>query len=452
MSTTRPSSDAHREADLRKRITYVELKNFRAFRQAKCRLGPITLLLGLNNAGKSSLLSSVRLLSQTLQNPDWDIPLAVGEFGTYKDLVHGNDNQRTLGLALGFTHRNVESSFAVNFRYRSQRRQIILQDFGIFDEEARPLLQTKYSKDLERQVVKKLEGFRGEALKQLTKPVGTYHYFPRLSPIKFELDRLSREDTSLVSTTRGLSHVDQLIRRATTLLQSVQYLGPFREPPSRIYSFSGERPSGLNPVGGGTAEILVGDFFRRGTRKQELTNLARTWLGKAGMAKDLVVRNIGDRHFEIRIQHPDSNEVENIVDVGFGVSQILPVVVGGYHLSPGSVFLIEQPELHLHPRAQVALGDFFCDLYARNVQCIVETHSAHLISRLQKHVAEGRIPAGDVAVNYIAAGTAAKRIREIPLNDEGVFTEPWPDAFLSESFAEAEEFSRAARHDAVPVG
>ena len=152
---------------------------------------------------------------------------------------------------------------------------------------------------------------------------------------------------------------------------------------------------------------------------------------------------MSDRHYEIRVQHPRTGEYESLADVGYGISQVLPVVVAGYSLDPGELFIVEQPELHLHPRAQAELGDFFLELYRRKVQCIVETHSEHLIMRLQRHVASGRIVPEELTVNYVAAGNLAKEVTKLPLNRDGIFERNWPEGFFEERLEEALELARA---------
>lgn len=422
----------------------MELRNFRAFRKQSVEFAPLTILVGPNNAGKSSILSAIRVLAQTVQSADWDVPLLLGEFGTFRDIAFGNKSTRVVGMTLGLRVGTKRSAVKVNFKYRAQRRETIVRDLTICDGKNRPLLSTAYLREGERQTITSIRGIAADLLERvLRKPVRLFHFLPRIMPAVWELDRVTKGSKLALSHVRRLAHVENISRETNRLLQSVEYLGPFREAPLRLYPFSGERPSVVGPTGRGATDILVADYFRRGTRKQELSKLVRDWLAKAEIANDLEVRALSDRHYDIRLQHAETGETENLKDVGYGISQVLPVIVGGYNLRPASVFIVEQPEMHLHPRAQAELGDFFFDLYQRKVQCIVETHSEHLIMRLQTHVARGRIPPGDITVNYVMAGKRAKHVVKLPLNADGVFQRKWPQGFFEERLVEALELARA---------
>lgn len=427
------------------KLTSLELRNFRAFEQQYVDFAPLTVFVGPNNAGKSSILSGIRILAQTLQSVDWNVPLLLWEFGTFRDIAHGNKSTKTVGITLGISWEGGKTrSFRVNFKYRAQRREIILRDFTLFDENGQPLLRTTYSKDSERQTIKQIPGVAGELLtKLLTKPFRVFHFIPRVGQIIIQLDRLRSQQKLPFSYRKNLFEIDETCRRVMNLLDAVQYVGPFRENPLRLYPFSGERPSVVESTGKGATDILVADYFRRGTRKRELSNLVRDWLAKARIADDVQVRAVSDRHYDIRLKHPKTGELENLADVGYGISQVLPVIVAGYNLSPGSIFMIEQPEIHLHPRAQAELGDFFLHLYNRGIQCIVETHSEHLIMRLQRHVASGKIAPSDVAVNYVTAGKASKDVIRLPINDDGIFEQKWPEGFFDERMEEALALARA---------
>jgi predicted ATPase len=166
-------------------------------------------------------------------------------------------------------------------------------------------------------------------------------------------------------------------------------------------------------------------------------------LKKAQIAADLQVEALGDRHYQVHLQHPITGESSNIADVGFGTSQVLPVLVAGYDIPEDSLLLIEQPEIHLHPKAQAELGDFFTDVYKRNVQLIIETHSEHLIMRLQTKVALGEIPKKDIIVQYVDPTPTGKRIVTLTMDDKGVFQEKWPNGFFEERMSEAMNLARA---------
>jgi hypothetical protein len=373
---------------------------------------------------------------------DPEVPLLLGTFGTFRDIAFRNNVKRIVTFKLSLAFGDGEASFEVSFKYRAQRREIILSDCSIFDQHGELILKTGYSKDSEQQAIKYARNLSDEFIKQL-KP-RFVNYLPRMFFTRMEMEKVLPEKTKEMQQAFSATHfIDTISREVNRLLSSVQYLGPFREAPARLYPFAGERPSSLDSTGHGATDILVADYFRRGTRKRELSNMVQSWLSKARISNELQAVALGDRHYEIKLQHPISGESENLADVGYGASQILPVIVAGYNCSPQSIFMVEQPEIHLHPKAQAELGDFFLELYKRGVQCIVETHSEHLLMRLQRHVARGEISPDDLVVNYVNPVTSGKSILKLPVNEDGIFTCDWPEGFFEERLQEATELAKA---------
>jgi predicted ATPase len=104
------------------------------------------------------------------------------------------------------------------------------------------------------------------------------------------------------------------------------------------------------------------------------------------------------RIYEVRLQRtPDSPEVA-FTDIGFGVSQVLPVITLCYYVPERSILILEQPEIHLHPTVQMALADAIIDaVKTRSIQVIIESHSEHFLLRLQRRIAEGVLSPKDTA-------------------------------------------------------
>src|SRR3569623_479299 len=117
--------------------------------------------------------------------------------------------------------------------------------------------------------------------------------------------------------------------------------------------------------------------MRRGGKTKGNPGKVVDWLSAAGIASDVRIDPLSDRYYEIHIQHPVTKEYENYADVGYGNSQVIPVLVAGYGLDSNDTLLVEEPEIHLHPKAQAELGNFFVELLEKGVQSIVETHSEH---------------------------------------------------------------------------
>ena len=124
-------------------------------------------------------------------------------------------------------------------------------------------------------------------------------------------------------------------------------------------------------------------------------------------------------------------------DVGTGISQVIPVIVASL-LDKKQLVAIEQPELHVHPRIQAELGDLFIDAWQKKQnQFVLETHSEHLVLRLQRRVRENLISQDDIGVYYVSqAEDGQTRVSQLRLDEEGDFIDNWPGGFFPERLKE----------------
>lgn len=142
------------------------------------------------------------------------------------------------------------------------------------------------------------------------------------------------------------------------------------------------------------------------------------------------------------VQAAGTKDNVNLTDVGFGVSQVLPVVVQCFYASPHTTIILEQPEIHLHPRVQTALADLFIeaiqsreDSADRSVQLIVESHSEHFLRRLQTRVAEQVVSPDDVALYFCRAGENGAVLDPLEVNIFGEIKN-WPADFFGDEMGE----------------
>jgi predicted ATPase len=166
------------------------------------------------------------------------------------------------------------------------------------------------------------------------------------------------------------------------------------------------------------------------------------WLDRLGLLSQFDAREIAKdrKEYEVSVQTQGSDTSVLLPDVGFGVSQVLPVVVECFYAPANSTVVIEQPELHLHPRVQSELADLFIEAIRarendedRGMQFIIESHSEHFLRRLQRRVAEGVIGPKDVALYYCEPGEDGAQIRELPVDLFGEI-DSWPDDFFGDEF------------------
>jgi len=222
-------------------------------------------------------------------------------------------------------------------------------------------------------------------------------------------------------------------------LRSVEYLGAMRRAPERTYVNTGVAGRNIGADGAGWPSMLALESPRR----RVIGNAITHWTQSAGIADRVTVSWLTDRHYEIVVTNSVTGETENIADVGQGTSQVLPVIVGGSRLRSGDIFIVEEPEIHLHPRAQAALGDFFSELVGAGVQSIVETHSEYLLLRLQQSIASGAIDPASIVFYYVRATPSAKEVDKLTLDSSASFRDQLPGGFFPQRVEEARALARA---------
>ena len=217
-------------------------------------------------------------------------------------------------------------------------------------------------------------------------------------------------------------------------LTSLFPMGPYRRSPERWYIFTGTTPEDVGYRGDFLPDLLF--------RRPELVEKANQWLDRLDIGYALRVRRIGQWGsdlFEMRLVDRRREEEVDVAlsDVGFGISQILPFIVQTL-ASSRQVISIEQPEVHLHPKLQADLGNLLMTAIREPYehQFLVETHSEHLILRLQRLVREGKLGPDDISVVFVSRGAGGSSARRLRLDSEGRFLDEWPGGFFAERLRE----------------
>jgi predicted ATPase len=177
----------------------------------------------------------------------------------------------------------------------------------------------------------------------------------------------------------------------------------------------------------------------------ELRDAVLDWLGYLGVAREVSTTDRGKLGHDLKVAVGDQHSLHDLTHVGVGVSQVLPILVLALLAEPGSTLIFEQPELHLHPRVQSRLADFFVSLTALGKQCLIETHSEYLINRLRYRaaVAEGSALTKDVLVYFVEKSGQRSKYRPIEITEFGGLTE-WPEGFFDENQDTAAAILKAA--------
>jgi len=218
----------------------------------------------------------------------------------------------------------------------------------------------------------------------------------------------------------ALASSSRLIR----VLGDLVSVGPTRALPSRVMT--------LQELREGPLASTIG----RLVSSAEILGRVNEWGGHLGLGYALKVQRVnvaGVQDSFVLIAHDEKTNVDcTLRDIGYGISQVLPVLTAAIAGSD-SLVLIQQPELHLHPRLQARVADVFAAGAKQDNQFLIETHSEHIVYRLQRLIREG-LPASDVAINWIYRDEDGSHCYPIRLDDEGDFIDEWPGGFFEDGF------------------
>jgi hypothetical protein len=264
-------------------------------------------------------------------------------------------------------------------------------------------------------------------------------FLPLIGP---ELARVGRPSTKR-QLAREYSHA--VLLELERVLRQVRAVGAFRRQPNRRYEFQGRVPEAVDAVGENVVNALIEDTTRR-RRRGELLRSVNRWLKAVGRVRLLPLRRISKtaRIFEIRLKDTDSGRWANFADVGFGIGQAFPVFVEGLRTPRGGTFLVQEPEIHLHPDAQLAMADFLVDLARSDRRVIAETHSENLLLRVRHAVvglhgngrAASRLRPDDVSIIHVDKDAEGKSYaRRLEMDELGQITN-WPSDFMEEATRE----------------
>lgn len=442
-------------------LTSLRIQNFKAWKDTgEIRLAPLTVIFGANSAGKSSLGHLLLALQQTARSSDRKRALHLGDgsapidLGTFADCLHGHDLSARLKFELGWLlpkPLEVRDPLVPSSRYAGSRMNLAVElAAGRAEQPEVQAMSYTLSDGQEETLDVALHRDEGRKFSLISKRYGFKMADGRKWPLE-EPEKFYRLSDVSAARFKNAGFLADFALATEAMLDSLSYLGPLRSHPQRIYQWSGDMPSSVGQMGEYTiAAILAahseGRMLNRGPKqhREPFAKFIATWLKDLGVIQDFVVQPVaeGRKEYEVLVRtHAKAPEVK-ITDVGFGVSQLLPALVQAFYCPPHSTVWMEQPEIHLHPQVQAELADVFISAIQareggreRHVQLIVESHSEHLLNRLQRRIAEGRVKSTDVAVYFCRRVDAATELEPLRLNVLGEI-ENWPEHFFGDEMAD----------------
>lgn len=365
-------------------ITRIDLRYFKCFELLKLPLADLTLLSGSNASGKSSIMQALVLLHQTMREHEWSTRLVLNgdslKLGTVADVVdkvHGRRNIEIALIADGeffrwcFSGERSDMSFAVD-----------RVEVGSIANETPSLLQ---------------------------------YLLPHV------------EEGSV----SGLAHS----------LRSLSYITAERIGPREFYPLEDQQiatvvgPAGEHAVSllhlGRDEKVLDGLALEDvpATRLRQVEARMRVFFPGCGLAVEQVPRV---NAVTLGLRTSDDTDFHRPIHVGFGLTQVLPIVVAALSANKGELLLIENPEVHLHPAGQALMGQFLADVARAGVQVIVETHSDHILNGIRRAVRSQRLNPEQVALHFFRPRIADEAQAISPQLDKSGNIDVWPEGFFDQ--------------------
>jgi predicted ATPase len=375
-------------------LTELHLSNFKSWRELDMKLGRVTGLFGTNSSGKSSILQFLLMLKQTAESSDKGLVLDLGgqnrlvDLGSFKDLIHFHRENLPLKWRVAWSWPNGYERASDNFETSVA---VVYED---------------------RQI--------------------------KLSSISYKMmdsffAHQKDEDVACKSAYGAI------------FLYQIYYLAPLREYPQRQYRWFGETRSHVGYRGEYVIDAILAATIRNETRiipesneEKPFQEVIAYWLKKLGLIHEFKIKEIAEGTDLYRVivkKEPESTEAF-LTDVGFGVSQVLPALVLLYYVPEGSIILMEQPEIHLHPSVQSGLADVILQVSKqRNLQVIVESHSEHLLRRFQRRIAEGKYPVDELKLYFCDSQHGESKLLDLDIDEFGEIRN-WPENFFGDEMAE----------------
>jgi predicted ATPase len=367
-------------------IRQIDLEMFKCFELLKLPLSPLTLLSGTNASGKSTVLQSLVLLHQTILDHEWSNRLHLNgselNLGTVTDVVDKVHGRREFGIAI------IDDTCTIkwNFQYGEDKVAMSAAVASVCTDGI---------------------PFRVDAE----------------NPLRFLLP--------------NKPHIDNIALR----LRNLTYLTAERVGPRDAYQV--KDPSSVQVVGP-RGDNAVGMLYQQQAAEilpsLVLSSETPTLLKQvsARMQQFFPKTAIELRHVPemnsvtLGLRTSDATSFHRPVNVGFGLTQVLPIIVAALAAKEGDLLLIENPEVHLHPAGQALMGQFLAEVAAAGVQVLVESHSDHLLNGIRRAVKSEKISPSAVALHFFKPRDEDGEQVTTPILDSTGNIDHWPAGFFDQ--------------------
>lgn len=430
-------------------MNYIYVDNYRGFSKTLVPINDVNFLVGENSTGKTSILGLIKLLSP----PDFwlknEFDFRKVGFGTFKNVVSINATDKS-SFSVGLVFDQAIETSQKNKKNKKQNNtsKLVILVMTLTEQEGIPKLSSLISYRNGHEVLVK---YIGKSIRYKYRKVDRNISASEFANTKFNtwIDSYKKDSTGYKIIKRPkfflrpappifiISYIEDLIRpgendyervqfEITSFLHDIAWLAPIRSKPRKTYDeFSLE----FSPEGDHTPYLIKKKLDSKNDSGKFVNFINK--VGKnSGLFKGIEIKNYGrgaTTPFELDVvlgKHPLS-----VSSVGYGVSQSLPVIVEIFSRARNSWFAIQQPEVHLHPKAQAALGEAFFDMATtENKKFIVETHSDYAIDRFRILLRKSNRKIKS-QVLFFEKSDSGNRITPISINDQGELDSNQPESY-----------------------
>lgn len=423
----------------------MRVRNLRGFADSgEIEYARLTLLFGKNSSGKTTLLRAPLLLKQAIvASPSNEAALSgqFVDFGSYKEMVYNGEVKRDVRLSAVIASGSADLPPST-MRARPDLADLFARmrvDVDIHWNQRSGYAQYQSVALSNPDTGRKVISFDRSGPKEFEVTMGKDKIvkvpFP-LSPQTIRFAEIAfREKNDDDRDSFELSYLMfQLGWALQRSSQRIIHIGPLRDRPRRSYS--------TDQTGGVQSSIDAIAVLRSGDNIRSIRQAMQT----LGLAHSITVKKLAPGFVAVTLQGSPGGRADNLTDVGFGASQVLPILVTLANAEPNTTVLIEQPELHLHPEAQGKLADVLLAFArSRRLRLVIETHSEHILLRLQRRVAETALDPEDLAIYFVDSSKKSTKVSRANVDHQGkVDNSAIPGGFFEDDWEDLLELAKAA--------
>lgn len=413
-------------------VNRLSLKDFKCFEEVDIEFGKITLLTGANSSGKSSLIYALLGIMQSRPFPEFfALNGKLVNMGGFEDVIRKKSEAKYFEINITIGEKRCFARWNQNdFNEQPELVECIYQEKDfikkiVVEKDGNLIITLRIEKgklnkiqDIGRGSISKsfLRKFKYQAL--------------NISITDSEVEVINKNNFNILSENADYIELQYIISRLNILSSfslfplpifvgheflGFNYIGSFRLPPERTY-YSKPNASLIGVNGEGYIDQIISWE----EHDRELLDNLIYEIKELGLLSHIETNRMKGGRFEVNVKTNKNSSFASLTDVGFGISQFLPIIVADFQLNEASCLAVSQPEIHLHPKIQATLGEYFArQIKKTEKQYIVETHSEYLINRLRLLIVKGELNPEDVKLYYMENDGDKTTTYKIELTTDG---------------------------------